>query len=143
MAPPKFARWQQAVQCTGGPQPGARALMAGLLLRFPDAGNLGIYNCRDTALGNLSAHSEGRADDLRCAIPLGNQIVKALLNLPEGPASLGISAIIHNRVIYSRRSPNGRAYSGDPHTDHVHVEITRKAGRHMSLARVKRLLGLG
>lgn len=139
---PRFARWQQAVHCTGSAAPGARALMVGLLLGFPGARNLGIYNCRSTALGNRSAHSEGRADDVGCVMALGNQIVHALLHLPGGPASLGISAIIHNRVIYSRKSPNGRPYSGDPHTDHVHIEITRKAGRHLSLLRVKRVMGL-
>ena len=59
-----------------------------------------------------------------------------------GPSRLGISVIIHNRVIYSKRSPNGRRYTGDPHKDHVHIEMTRKAASHLSLKRAKRVLGV-
>lgn len=142
MTGPHFAAWQQAVHCTGSASPGARALMVGMLLAFPGTRNLGIYNCRSTALGNMSAHSEGRALDVGCSMPTGEHLVRSLLHLPIGPACLGISAIIHNRVIYSRKSPGGRPYSGNSHTDHVHIEITRKAGRHLSLLRVKRVLGL-
>lgn len=112
--------------------------MLALLLRHPLAKNWGIYNCRDTALGNLSAHSEGRALDVGCSLSVGNRIVKHLLRV--GPRRLGISVIIHNRVIYSRRSPNGRRYTGNPHTDHVHIEMTRRAARLLSLVRAKRVL---
>lgn len=112
-----------------------------LLLRFPGAKSWGIYNCRSTALGNKSAHSEGRALDVGCSIAVGKRIVATLLRI--GPANLGISAIIHNRVIYSRKSPRGRRYTGVPHLDHVHIEMTRKAARHVTVARAKRVLGVG
>lgn len=139
MTTPRFATWQPAVRCTGAAGAGARALMLVLLLLFPNAKNWGIYNCRSTALGNLSAHSEGRALDVGCGIHLGNRIVRRLLRL--GPWRLGISVIIHNRVIYSARSPRGRRYTGNPHTDHVHIEMTRKAARNLSVLRAKRVLG--
>lgn len=135
---PRFATWQPAVRCTGGAGLGARALMAALILRHGRAKSWGIYNCRDTALGNMSAHSEGRALDVGCSITVGNRIVKHLLRI--GPWRLGISVIIHNRVIYSKRSPRGRRYTGNPHTDHVHIEMTRKAARQLSLLRAKRVL---
>ena len=38
------------------------------------------------------------------------------------------------------KSPRGRPYAGDPHRDHVHIEMTRKAASHLSLARAKRVL---
>lgn len=138
MSAPRFATWQPAVRCTGGAGAGAKALMLALLLRHPAAKSWGIYNCRSTALGNKSAHSEGRALDIGCSIKVGNRIVRHLLRV--GPWRLGVSAIIHNRVIYSKKSPRGRRYTGVPHLDHVHVEMTRKAARRLSLARAKRVL---
>lgn len=143
MTAPRFARWQQATRNAGGAQPGAKALQAGLLLRYPGARNWGIYSGRNTVLGNLSAHAEGRAGDLGCSGKLGERIVRDLLDLPDGPWSLGISVLIHNRRIYSAKSPHGRPYSGNPHTDHVHWEMSRKAAQRVTLARVKRILGVG
>lgn len=119
---------------------GARALMAGILLRWPHAKSWGIYNYRSTALGNPSAHGEGRALDIGCNLRTGHAIVKKLRKI--GPRYLGISVIIHDRVLYSRRSPNGVRYNGVPHRDHVHIELTRKAASRMKLIRVKRVLGL-
>lgn len=138
MSSPKFAPWEQATHCTEGAQPGARALMAVLLLRFPQARNWGIFNCRNTALGNRSAHGEGRALDVGCPLWVGKMLVRFLL--ATGPAKLGICVIIHNRVIYSKRSPNGRKYVGIPHKDHVHIEMTRSAAQKLTLATAKRIL---
>jgi hypothetical protein len=137
---PRFARWQQATRDAGKAQPGARALMAALLLRFPGARSWGIYSSRNTALGNRSAHSEGRALDIGCGLRTGRLIVNKLL--AENPAELGISVIIHDRTMYSRKSPNGRRYGGHDHRDHVHIEMTRKAASHLALRRAKRVLGL-
>lgn len=140
MAAPRFARWQQATHCSGSAGRGARALMMVLLLLFPKARNWGIYNCRSTALGNMSAHSEGRALDIGCPLDVGHAIVAFLLKL--GPWRLGISCIIHDRKIYSAKSPHGRPYNGVPHRDHVHIEMTRKAAAHLSVLRAKRVVGL-
>lgn len=136
---PRFARWQPATRCTGKAGAGARALMAAVLLTYPGTTSWGIYNCRSTALGNKSAHAEGRALDIGCSVAVGAGLVDDLLAL--GPWRLGISVIIHDRRIYSARSPRGRAYNGVPHRDHVHVEMTRKAAARLSLARAKRVLG--
>lgn len=134
----RFARYQAAQGCTSGAGQGARALMAALLIRHPQARNWGIFNCRNTALGNRSAHGEGRALDIGCSVTVGQRMVRDLLEI--GPWRLGISVIIHNRRIYSARSPYGRPYGGVPHLDHVHIEMTRKAARRLSLARAKRVL---
>lgn len=114
--------------------------MAALLVRYPNARNWGIYSYRPTALGNPSAHGEGRALDVGCGLRTGRKIVDDLREL--GPWKLGISVIIHNGRIYSAKSPNGRPYHGDDHDDHVHIEITRKAAAHMKLRRIRRVLGL-
>jgi len=114
--------------------------MAALLLRYPTARSWGIYSYRPTALGNPSAHGEGRALDVGCGLKTGRRIVRDLLDLD--PWSLGISVIIHDRRIYSAKSPNGRPYPGHHHRDHVHLEMTRKAARRLQLARAKRILGV-
>lgn len=137
--PKTFARWTGAgSRCSGGAGAGARALMAAILLTHPNARSWGIYNCRPTALGNPSTHGEGRALDIGCSLEVGDRIVRHLLRV--GPWRLGIQCIIHDRRIYTARSPGGRAYHGHPHRDHVHVEMTRKAARNLSLARAKRVL---
>lgn len=138
---PRFARYQPAVRCTGAAGAGARALMAAVLLTDPlHLKSWGIYNCRSTVLGNKSAHSEGRALDVGCGVPAGERLVRRLLKL--GPWRLGVSVIIHDRKIYSAKSPDGRSYPGHPHRDHVHIEMTRKASRNLTLSRAKRVLGL-
>lgn len=140
-ATPAFSRWEQAKPpCAQKAHPGARALLAVILLLYPKARNWGILSCRDTALGNMSAHSKGRALDVGCDLATGRLIVARLLK--AGPSRLGISVIIHNRVIYSARSPRGRRYNGVPHTDHVHIEMTTKAGLLLTPATIKRVLGV-
>lgn len=139
---PRFARWQPARRCTSGAGDGARALMAVLLIKYGPVGarNWGIFNCRNTALGNRSAHGEGRALDIGCTLPTGARMVRDLLDI--GPWQLGISVMIHNGRIYSAKSPTGRRYNGVPHRDHVHIEMTRKAAARLTLRRAKRVLGL-
>lgn len=138
--PKTFARWQAARRCTGGAGDGAKALMAVLILFYGARGfrSWGIYNCRNTVLGNRSAHAEGRALDGGCSVQLGRQITRDLLEL--GPWRLGISCIIHDGRIYSAKSPRGRPYNGAPHRDHVHIEMTRKAAANLSVARARRIL---
>lgn len=133
-----FSAYQPATGCTNGAGLGARALMLALLARYPAAESWGIFNCRRTALGNRSAHGEGRALDIGCSVQVGERIVARLLK--AGPHRLGISVMIHNRRIYSARSPQGRAYNGVPHRDHVHIELTRRAADNLSLARARRVL---
>jgi peptidoglycan hydrolase-like protein with peptidoglycan-binding domain len=143
-----FAAWYPAERCTDGPEPGAKALMAYVLETFPEARNLGIYNCRTVRGGSTtSPHGEGRALDV--GFPLGSdgkgssyghELVQALLD--AGPSKLGIQAIIYDRTIWSARSPGGRAYTGvHPHYDHVHFEITRSAAASITLATVRSVLG--
>lgn len=146
-----FAPWEAATACTAGPTPGARALMSGALTAYASHGatSMGIYNCRAVrgTTGTVSCHGEGRACDVGFpmidggANPAGQHLVDTLR--PDAEA-LGIQAIIYDRVIYSARSPEGRPYTGvSPHYDHVHIELTRRAGRELTLATVQTVLGDG
>ena len=141
-----FAPFQAADHCTGGPAPGARALMAWCLEQFDDDQNLGIYNCRTVVGGTTtSCHGEGRACDVGYTMvagkanPNGLALVKRLG--PHGQ-QLGIQVMIFNRVIFSAKSPDGRPYTGEaPHKDHVHIELTRKAAANLTLATIRQAMG--
>lgn len=138
-----FAPWTPASHCSGSATPGAQALMRWIIEHYGTKGgaNWGIYNCRDVRGGTTtSLHGEGRALDV--GFPLGDpdadQLVKRLLRVP---GKLGIQAIIYERVIYSAQSPKGRPYTGvAPHFDHIHIELTREAGRELTYATVAEVL---
>lgn len=136
-----------AAVCSGGPQPGARALMAWWLGRFGPAGaiNSGIYNCRPVVGGTApSLHGEGRAADLGVR-PVGAHYghdAAALLH--ANSAELGVQCIIWSRRIWSGSRPHEgfRDYKGsNAHVDHLHVELSWVAARTLTQARIAELLG--
>lgn len=135
-----------ATGCTGGPTPGARALMAWYLATYPDGRNDGIYNCRPVRGGRTwSTHAEGRADDL--GTPLTGAppawATELAARLVATSAELGVQCVIWHRRIWSSAHPHDgwRPYPGvDPHDTHMHVELTRTAGRSLTEARITSVL---
>ena len=76
--PARFAPWTPATgSCADSAPAGSRALMRAILDRWDDrrASSWGILSCRPTALGNLSAHSKGRALDVGCSLRVGRQVL--------------------------------------------------------------------
>lgn len=147
-----FASWQPAVHCVGGPRPGAKAVAAWFMAEYAHAGarNDGIYNCRQIRGGGvMSAHAEGRAFDAGFPLvhgrpnPAGDELVQRLRRVA---VHLGIGVLIWDRRIWSAKSPGaaGRPYGGvDPHTGHVHIELTRGAAARLNLATVRHFLTPG
>lgn len=141
----RFAGWQKATGCTSGPEPGARALADWLLEAYPIGWSGGIFNCRKVrGSSQPSIHGEGRAFDLMLPVvdgrghPVGHEIVR---RLGKVGLELGLQCIIFDRTIWSARSPQGRPYTGvHPHFDHLHLELTREAGRTLTRATLGRLL---
>jgi peptidoglycan hydrolase-like protein with peptidoglycan-binding domain len=146
-----FVGWEAAARCTGGPQPGAVALMNWILEHYGRHGayNLGIYNCRPVRGGGTwSLHSEGRALDI--GLPVGSdgtgtvrghRLVERLRELGE---PLGVQCMIYDRRIWSAKSPGpeGRSYTGvSPHYNHIHLELCWKSARNLDADRVARVLG--
>jgi len=127
-----WAGWERAVKCSGRPMPGALALFSWLQGRWPAGHSMGIYNCRPVrGRRSMSIHSEGRAVDFGLPVhggrahPQGIEIVRAL---GAQGRRWGVQAVIWDRRIWSARSPNGRPYKGvNPHIDHLHIELTRRA----------------
>jgi len=140
--------WQGAQRCTAGPTSGAIALRDWMRSNYPVGWSGGIFNCR-TVRGSQqpSIHGEGRALDWMMPVvngrghPDGHDAVR---RLGKHGKTLGIQTIIFDRTIWSARSPNGRPYTGvHPHFDHIHAEITRDAGRTLTLARLNAILNGG
>jgi len=108
--------------------------------------NLGIYNCRSVAgSSTTSLHGEGRATDF--GVPVGAAWAQALADLLVArSAELGIQCVIYNRRIWSGSYPHAgwRTYKGtNPHTDHLHVELSWNSARTLTAARVQQVLGGG
>ncbi|HJX78546.1 hypothetical protein [Glutamicibacter sp.] len=127
-----------AKTCTTDPRSGAKGAMAWFLAAYKNMGaqNSGIFNCRPVrgSTRTNSLHGEWRAVDfgLKWAsdIPKYQEFAEQLrLNSKE----LGIQCIIFNRKIFSGgyKNKGWYTYTGvNPHTDHLHVELTwAAAGR--------------
>ena len=119
--------WNGGASCTGSLTPGAQAL--GELLVTEYGGSFQGYNCRpNTADGSqLSVHGTGRAVDF---FPPSSAVGDtAAAFLVDQAAALGIQLVIWNRRDWSCYG-GWSSYGGpNPHTDHVHVELTVAASR--------------
>ena len=146
-----FAGWVEPQGCSEGPTPGAKALLAYLLDRFPHSRSMGIYYCRPSAANakKWSEHAEGRAVDLgipksnsgKARPELGDPVVELLKPRAK---ELGIELLIYNRQAWSARTPGGRDYlKGPPHYDHVHIGMTPDAAARLNYATVEAILGGG
>lgn len=144
----RWAPSEGAKDCTGTVEPGAKALLAWLTENYPQGRSMGIFNCRPVVGGTVtSLHGEGRALDWGMPMvngrgtPEGRAIVH---RLGADGAALGLQAIIYDRTIWSAKSPEGRPYKGAaPHFDHLHIEMTRKAAKVMTLATFRSVLDGG
>lgn len=143
----RWHKWEAAsANCSGGPQPGATALMNWCLTNYQTSRNLGIYNCR-TVRGSTapSMHGEGRAIDVGFPVAGGKAHAdghRLLEDLAKKAGELGLQCIIWDRRIFSARSPRGRRYSGaNPHIDHLHVELTRGSAESLTSQTIAQILG--
>lgn len=129
--------------CSAGARPGAVALRDGVLEqpRFSALADLGIFNCRDVAgEGVPSVHGNGRAWDASVAPGSlgwlqGGFLAEDLIRLRF---QLGIQHVIWDRRAWSTLQPFWRPYGGDnPHTSHLHIELTLAAGERLTIDEVR------
>jgi hypothetical protein len=115
-------------KCTGRAQPGALA-MAEQWRRLTGR-SAAVYNCRSTTFGTPSLHGEGRSVDLTANASVPEQARQAdsyISWLQSNAIELQVAYIIWNRRQWSwdSRDKGWRPYSGiNPHTDHVHVDLS-------------------
>ena len=140
-----YTGYEGATSCTGRAQDGAKALMSWFLGAYNSRGanNLGIYNCRPIAgSSSLSLHAEGRACDL--GVPVGAGWAQTLADaLVANSRELGVQLVIYRRKAWSGRYPHSgwRNYTGsNPHTDHLHVELSWNAARTLTTQAIQNQL---
>ena len=143
---PQMAAWEGCPSCSGGPAPGARALLAAWLEFDPVATSMGIYNCRPVrGSSSLSMHSCGRAVD--AGVPVTSAGHDAMWRFLRAVApharDLGVQYVIFDRTQWSaRRRPEGEPYRGvHPHRDHAHIELNRAASSGLNLATIRSAIG--
>lgn len=141
-----LAVWESCPDCSAGPTPGSRAVMAYWLESFDGiASSMGIYNCRPVReSSSLSMHACGRADDLGVPVSVaGHRVaVEFLTRLAPHAKSLGIQLLIFSRQSGSARHPWPTRYGGvHPHYDHIHLELNRRAAERLTLATLRARVG--
>jgi hypothetical protein len=139
--------WERCPGCASGPAPGAAALMAYWLEHSrPVGSSLGIFNCRPIRGSSaLSVHACGRAADLGVPVNAAGHraAYEFLRRLAPHLTRLGVCYFIFNRTQWSStRARSGERYAGvHPHYDHIHMELTARAGRELNLATLRAVAG--
>lgn len=134
-------------KCTTGEQPGARA-MADQWKRLTGR-KAGTWNCRATTFGTPSLHGEGRSVDLyaNAADPGQRGQAEAYVAwLQANAVELQVAYIIWNRRQWgwAHRAKGWRPYGGsNPHTDHIHVDLSWEGARTPSPLFARPVPGLG
>jgi hypothetical protein len=126
-------RWSRK-NCSGSLKTGTRILGEHLLELFPAIQQTGGYNCRPNTANTskLSVHGTGRALDLhipRVAGQANNVKGDAVANwCVEHASEVGIQLVIWDQTMWRADGSNDKKYGGpNPHTDHLHVELTEDA----------------
>jgi hypothetical protein len=135
------AVYEPQTDCERDEQPGAQALRELVLEQYPTTRDGGILRACDQ--GGRSEHKDGRAwdwmvdaDDEVEAAKAGELLDWLLATDEQGnehamARRLGVMYIIWDRQIWSaaRAGEGWRPYRGPhPHTDHVHVSLSRAGG---------------
>lgn len=142
----RMAAWERCTGCSGGPQPGARALLAYWLESFDNVSSFGIYACRNVRGGqSMSVHACGRAVDMGVPVTGAGHIsaYTFLRRIAPYAKTLGVCYIIFNREQWSAtRNVNGEHYGGShPHADHIHIELNGAAAQRLTLATLRSVVG--
>ena len=118
--------------------PGTNEVREYLLARFSGIRNSGTYCCRQNSnnLSELSVHAIGRAIDLgvpQIAGAADNTVGDAVANfLVENAEYIGIQRVIWDYTFWNGERGFG-SLGGNPHTDHIHVELSQAGAARLTL----------
>jgi len=136
-----FATYQKQTVCSPTAKPGTVKLKNLLLRTYPSSRSLGIS--RSCSAGGTSEHKEGRAFDwgVRVTSTTERAAASSFLtwlmktdakgNKAANARRLGVMYVIWNKRIWGAYAANSgwRTYNGsNPHTDHVHISLSRAGG---------------
>mgnify|MGYP003558738513 FL=1 len=117
-----------------GPRPGVIALRNFLLFFFANAGarDGGIYNPRTVRGRNTpSMHGTGRALDIMVPDKQTGDLI--FLAVAKKAPWNGVQYVIWNRHSWHPGEALKRYTGSNPHTDHLHIELTNKAADTMTV----------
>jgi hypothetical protein len=118
--------WSGGKGCTGGMLPGTQTLRTKVSKAFKTT--VDGYACRPNTAdtSKVSMHGTGRALDIYATGASGTKIADYLVNNHQ---ALGIQLVIWSRSKWNIQVGGG-AYTGpNPHTDHIHAELTPTAAK--------------
>ncbi len=136
-----LAAYEPQTTCSVSAKPGMADLAARILKAYPGTRSMGIV--RACGVGGRSEHKEGRAFDWGVSVhnardraAVKNFTTWLLATDKHGnryamARRLGVQYVIWNKRIWGSYagSAGWRPYSGaSPHTDHVHISLTRAGG---------------
>lgn len=122
---------------------GIRMLRKAVIDKY-GVGCYGILSKRNVRGGTkLSVHAEGRAWDCKCnaydpgELETGNEIARVLWDNKE---KLGVQKIIWNKKSIDTITNEWQDYHGIPHTNHLHIELTRNAAHNLTIEQVREVI---
>jgi hypothetical protein len=136
-----FAKYVPQSTCSPTAKPGTVKLKNMLLRTYPGSRSLGIS--RSCSAGGTSEHKEGRAFDWGVRVSNATERAQAAAflgwllktdargNKAANARRLGVMYVIWNKRIWGAYAANQgwRTYRGsNPHTDHVHISLSRAGG---------------
>lgn len=126
-------KYEPATYVAEGPRPGTLALNAVVASMFP-VGSYGIYSVRKIRGGEaLSLHAEGRAWDCKTKdVDLGNKLFNLLIR-----TEIGIQRIIWNGKEWHIDKSIIEYRGINPHSDHLHIELTKHAADTLTKEQVR------
>jgi hypothetical protein len=132
-------RWTGTSTCSGALTRGARELGTYLRGEFDQVSSIGGYACRRNTADSsrMSVHGTGRALDVfipkragKADSTKGDPVANWLV---LNAARIGVQLVIWNRTVWRANGTNEGNYTGpNPHTDHLHVELTVEASKLMT-----------
>lgn len=98
-----------------------------------------VVRDRNRCVQQRSEHCECRGIDFFTIV---FEVGRPLFNWCVANNDLGIQSVIFFRRVWGFGTPRERAYTGpSPHTDHVHVGLTRQAAQSLTKAQIQARLG--
>ncbi len=132
--------WDGGAHCSGGMTPGARELSTYLRGTFSGISSVGGYSCRpnNNNTSKMSVHGSGRALDIMIPVEdddadngVGDPIANWLI---ANSTLIGVQYLgwDHTQWSGSRSTGRVRPLTGDPHVNHIHVELTLEGAARMT-----------
>lgn len=111
---------------SGGDTPGMAALKAVIAARFRVTVSSYVNRANTGAAGGLSEHAVGRGADIMITGATGRRLKDFLY---RNAGNLGLQSIIFEGRVWGYGNYVWRRYTGNEHSDHIHIGLTVEASQ--------------